>query len=100
MKIGELSSQVNSLICVCREKNRKQTVSESSSSTDNIPNKDEKCIIISHSRSVDQILKWLENWVLVDCGMKCIACSHTINYNYQIEGRDFMTKSFQDHLET
>ena len=69
MKIGELSSQVNRLICVCREKNTGRTVSESSSSTDNIPNKDEKCMIISHPRSVDQILKWLENRVL-DYGMK------------------------------
>ena len=34
MKIGELSPQVNRLNCVSREK------SESSSSTDNIPNKD------------------------------------------------------------
>ena len=80
MKIGELSSQVNRLICVCREKNTERTVSESSSSTDNIPNKDEQCMIISHSRSVDQILKWLEN--------------------YQIEGRDFvdgnLSRSFRN----
>ena len=25
--------------------------------------------------------------------MKCIVCSHTINYNYQIEGREFVDKN-------
>lgn len=91
-KICELSSQVNKLINVSQEeqKQTKQKVSVSSSINNNVPNNDEKHLIILHSRSVNQILKWLENWILVEDGLKCSACSHVINYNYQVEGMDFI----------
>ena len=43
-------------------------------------------LVITHARSLDTIIKWLEDWLLVDDGVRCIACSKTFNYDYTTDG--------------
>ena len=37
------------------------------------------------------MLKWLDvdDWLLVEGGLRCVACSRFIAYDYDTEGREF-----------
>ena len=45
----------------------------------------------AHSRGADEIpnLYGLDEWALVDTGLKCSVCSQTITYYHMVEGREF-----------
>ena len=52
-------------------------------------NSEEKCSLINHARSMNSIMKWLDDWVLEEEGQKCTACGIVILYRHLLEGSEF-----------
>ena len=84
-KISELSSQVTTLIDIVNKQNRQEQQIHMGDALSG----DERRSLILHARGVDSINKWLDDWEVVDGGLKCRACSKTINYDHDTEGREF-----------
>ena len=86
-KISTLSSQVNTLISIVNKQAKSKL--DLGGSSGKVMSSDEMRIVITHARSLDTIFKWLEDWMLVDGGLRCIACSKIFNYNYTTDGTEF-----------
>ena len=65
-KISTLSSQVNTLISIVNKQAKSKL--DLGGSSGKVMSSDEMCIVITHARSLDTIIKWLEVWMLVDGG--------------------------------
>ena len=86
-KISSLSSPVHTLISIVNKQAKSKL--DLGGSSGKVMSCDKMRIVITHARSLDTIIKWLEDWMLVDGGLRCIACSKIFNYNYTTDGTEF-----------
>ena len=98
-KISTLSSQVSTLISMVNKQTKSKI--DLGGSLGKCMSSDEVYVVITHGRSLDTIMKWLEDWLLVDDELRCIACSKTFNYDYTADGTEFGNiLIFQCHFKT
>ena len=87
-EVSRLSSIVNTLINSGSRPKSKEAVGS-------LPSKvledEDKHSLIKHARGLSYMLKWLDadDWLLVEGGLRCVACSRVISYDYDTEGREF-----------
>ena len=61
----------------------------SKSSNSDLVEQDERILLITYSRSLRSILKFLDNWTLSEDGLKCVTCGIIVKYDHLSEGTDF-----------
>ena len=87
-KVSELSSQVKNLISAVSQSKKREIIRNNNNLSDSLGD-DHKHLLIKHARGLNSMIKWLDDWLLVGGGLKCIACIKVISYGYDAEGREF-----------
>ena len=87
-KVSELSSQVKNLISAVSQSKKQEIIRNNNNSSDSLGDED-KHLLIKHALGLNSMIRWLDDWLLVEGGLKCIACTKVISYEYDAEGREF-----------